>query len=130
MGTPSEDFLKAQGVQVMPPSFKFVRSDLNLEIDKVRPEPGDILLVRPKRSGDMFSTEFANWLSTTLAGVLPPGVKAMIVSSDALKIERLSPHHLAGESFKNGWYAAFDALEKTAGADTDDEQNTIHIELP
>lgn len=110
-------------------NVKFLEPLLKVEVERVSPMAGDVLVIRPKDRHSRFTPEYAAWLRESLPEVMPPGVKAMIISDDATRFSVLSPDDYRIEDFYRtsdeynayvrGWHAAFDALQRSCDQPTD-----------
>lgn len=98
--------------------LRVVKQETKVAVDAVKPEPGDILIIHPKRSDEKFSDDFCKWLADTMPEVLPPGVKALILANDSTTIEKLQPNEAVdlpgnpAEAYRLGWHSAVEALER------------------
>jgi hypothetical protein len=114
---------------------RFLEPLLKAEVERVSPMAGDVLVVRPKDRHSRFTPEYSDWLRESLPEVLPPGVRAMIISDDATRFSVLSPDDVRVEdscltsaeydAYVKGWHAAFDALQRSCDQPTDGSRQEV-----
>lgn len=88
--------------------LNLVREDLKTQITDFFPSPGTVIVVHPK-PGVQFTPEYVSWLQESLQTLLPPGVKAMVISENITRFDPVAPED-EGYDYLRGWNDALRAI--------------------
>ena len=64
---------------------EMLRQDLQVEMERINPQPGEIVVVRPKSDDIVFSDNYRNWVVSVLHH-LRPDVQIMVLTDNNINI--------------------------------------------
>jgi hypothetical protein len=92
--------------------LEVLAEQLRVDVLKVEPTAGSILVIRPGQGGHLFTYQYKIWLADELSKMLPAGVRTFVFDDPTVfvgKLEGCSPAPVSTD-YAAGWEAAVAAI--------------------